>query len=345
VGARSKQSAREMLRSRPFIVLDKQDIAEIVARFQQDRLIYERVAGEIHRRAVNLLQGRALKNVVTSRAKSLESLQRTLWRDRSKWTPSSFRDLAPPLVDLAGVRVMLYREEDVEPTRDALLQAFGSPLSQKDKRSRDAYSGLHLVIHNWCHESDLNFGAHRNVPCEIQICTIVEHVWNELEHDIVYKQPSGRPDDAQKELLWSLRAELELASRTALRLMTRTDERARVNNEVLTGAQELRRYLENRLDGRVDGPFEDLFALLSSLVAEITPRGLDHLFEQGQHRPQGEALQARMDVDGAHAQVGLVWCMLVPAFPSADVLDVVGDAPRVAFLRFVRRVAQESLGR
>ena len=178
-------------------MLTHEQVADIAARFATTRGPYERVAGEVHRRIVNLLQGRLLKSVVTSRAKSAESLRRSLWRDREKWTFGQFdAALAPPLVDLAGVRILLYREADVEPARDAVLAEFPT-LTKKDKRSTDAYSAFHLVIHNWCAEDDGASGPLRFLPCELQICTIVEHLWNELEHDIKYKQPGGRPDEGQ----------------------------------------------------------------------------------------------------------------------------------------------------
>jgi ppGpp synthetase/RelA/SpoT-type nucleotidyltranferase len=101
-------------------VLTRQDIENVAARFREERSQYERVVSEVHTRTVRLLDGRALKSVVTSRAKSVDSLKRSLWRDREEWSPGEFENsLAPPLVDLAGVRVLLYQDLDVEPARDA----------------------------------------------------------------------------------------------------------------------------------------------------------------------------------------------------------------------------------
>jgi ppGpp synthetase/RelA/SpoT-type nucleotidyltranferase len=321
-------------------VLDREDIAEIVARFDADRVLYESVAGEVHRRTFNLLHNQALRNVVTSRAKSVESLQRTLTRDRERWSRQDFKELAPPLTDLAGVRVLLYREEDVGPTKDSLVREF-QIIKEKDKRSSDGYSAYHIVVHNWRSETEPNPTYIRHLPCEIQICTIVEHVWNELEHDIRYKQPGGRPDANQIELLSSLRAELDLCARTSKRLMQRTEERTRSNNEPITGSHELRRYLEGRLNCRIAGAFDDMFALLSRLLDSITPRSLDSLFEVGQPRAAAEAQQSRTDLDCAHQEVGFVCLMLLPALKPVDVLEVIGEKPAQPLWKFLRRVASE----
>lgn len=148
----------------------------VAARFREERPQHERVVSEVHARTVRLLDGRALKSVVTLRAKSVDSLKRSLWRDREKWSPEQFEhSLAPPLVDLAGIRVLLYQGSDVVPARDALLEMFPKSRS-KDKRSADAYSAYHLIVHDWCSDDD-PASALRRISCEIQICTIVEHVW------------------------------------------------------------------------------------------------------------------------------------------------------------------------
>jgi ppGpp synthetase/RelA/SpoT-type nucleotidyltranferase len=325
-------------------VLTRQDAENVAARFAEIRTLYEQVAGEVHRRVVNLLHGRALKSVVTSRAKSVESLKRSLWRDRERWSAEDFEhSFAPPLVDLAGVRVLLYQDSDVEPARDALLAEFPA-LRNKDKRSQHAYSAYHLVVHDWCPEADEINREVRGTPCEIQICTIVEHVWNELEHDIKYKQPGGRPDDGQEELLASLRGELALCARTVQRLMSRTAERSRSNEEQLVGAQDLRRYLEVRRNQRVDGPFDELWAFIARLVARVTPRVMDDLFLQGRPEPAATALRDEFDQDAAHRDVGLVAVMLLPAFSADDVRDAIGENPSVPLWRFMLRVVASERG-
>lgn len=280
---------------------------------------------------------------MTSRAKSVESLKRSLWRDRRDWEPEQFETaLAPPLIDLAGVRILLYQDVDVAPAADALRHHF-SITRDKDKRSTDSYSAHHMVICDWCSEDDVDEPL-RHLPCEIQICTIVEHVWNELEHDIKYKQPQGRPDHGQDELLISLRAELDLCARTAGRLMLRTAARAKQNEEQMEGSQDLRRYLEGRFVKRVDGPFEELWDFLNRLMANITPRALDAVFEQGHALTVATSLRDKLDVDHAHREVGLAVVMLLPSFPLQDVQEVISSNSSRPLWKFMGRVLSEQAG-
>jgi ppGpp synthetase/RelA/SpoT-type nucleotidyltranferase len=321
-------------------VLAREDVAYIVARYVADRVTYELVTAELHRRVLNLVNNHALKSVITSRAKSADSLQRTLWNDRADWTPDELRSLSPSLSDLAGVRILLYRDEDVTPAVEAIRREFPI-LREKDKRSRDGYSAYHLVVHEWCTTDDPNHAMVRHVPCEIQICTVVEHVWNELEHDIRYKQPGGAPDDRQIELLDSLRAELDLSAQTAARLMRRTADRIRENSEPFGGPHDLRRYLEARFRQRVDGAFDDLLSFLGRLLIQITPRELDDLFDRGQSKEVSESTRARFDVDGAHGEVGLACVMILPALHRDDVREAVGEQPSKPLWKFLLRVVSE----
>jgi hypothetical protein len=169
-------------------------------------------------------------------------------------------------------------------------------------------------------------------------------VWNELEHDIKYKQPGGRPDEGQVELLASLRGELGLCARTVQRLMSRTAERSQSNEERLTGAQDLRRYLEGRLNRRVDGPFDELWEFLSRLVDRITPRAMDDLFVQGRQDASAAEVRDRFDPDAAHRDVGLVAVMLLPAFRVEDVRDAIGANPMAPLWKFMLRVVSTESG-
>ena len=60
------------------------------------------------------------------------------------------------------------------------------------------------------------FGTYANVdgvPCEIQVCSMMAHVWNEIEHDLGYKPLSGVLSELEKSMLVNLghRAAQEMA--------------------------------------------------------------------------------------------------------------------------------------
>jgi hypothetical protein len=49
-----------------------------------------------------------------------------------------------------------------------------------------------------------NYDNLRGASCEVQVCSMMAHVWNEIEHDIGYKPDGGGPDPAERGLLEAL---------------------------------------------------------------------------------------------------------------------------------------------
>jgi ppGpp synthetase/RelA/SpoT-type nucleotidyltranferase len=337
-------------------LLTRTDIEHIVARYSTEHVRFESVANEVHRVVQNLLVARGVKALVSSRAKTPSSLKGKLLRRSDDFDPKLFRSaLAPPLTDLAGVRVLLYRVEDMDPTTKALREAFSFssvkwPL--RDKKS-DRYYAVHLFgalfdVVKWEQagrgQGHMVDDAHdpfvdvREIPCEIQICPITRHVWNELEHDIIYKQPDGQPDEGQRELLESLLDDVKQVDRTALRLMRRTAARRDANDEEIGQPQELRRYLERRVGCTVEGPFADLLSLLQLLMRRISPQVMDGLFATGMTEDVARSICREFDPDGAHDELGHIAVRLLPSLGSEEVRTVAPDVD-VPIVRFLVRVA------
>jgi ppGpp synthetase/RelA/SpoT-type nucleotidyltranferase len=199
-------------------VLQRSDIRALRARYEQQRHHFAALAHTVERFVAEVLQAARLRHMVASRVKSPDSLEQKLWRRRERWEAADFQDrLSPPLRDLAGVRVLLYLDQDIGPAVDSLVQQaprlgqLWSPPATFDEHNRP---GGYRAVH-------LHLAPPDGVPCEVQVCTLAAHLWNELEHDIVYKQ-DGEATDAQKELLFALRGSLDLSALVAGRLVERT---------------------------------------------------------------------------------------------------------------------------
>jgi len=117
----------------------------------------------------------------------------------------------------------------------------------------------------------------RFTPCEIQVVTIADHVWNELEHDIVYKTPHGHPTDVQKVLLKALRAQLNLVGETVVQLMDATDQQRVEASAPIESPDDLRRALDARTNRQLVGDFDGLLDLLSGVLREVTRTALHRL--------------------------------------------------------------------
>ena len=121
------------------------------------------------------------------------------------------------ITDLLGLRIITYFPDDVDKVRNIIEQEFTLDLANCiDKRMNDnpaefGYSSLHLIA--TLHPKRLNLPENQpytGMKFEIQIRTILQHAWAEIEHNYVYKPHSTVPPDV-KRLFFRIAALLEVA--------------------------------------------------------------------------------------------------------------------------------------
>jgi len=325
------------------VPLSHEDVLLIVGRYDECCQSFEHLASSVHGVLAKVVGSRATRHMITHRAKSPTSLERKLWKDRDRYVAGDFDgSLSPPMKDLAAARVLLYLPADIDQIVDAVHDHFssaGHTVVRKDKRRLDEYSAVHLQV--TCDGSAMTVeGIPPTTVLEIQVCTIADHLWNELEHDIIYKQPSGEPDAAQQELLFVLRGELNLAASTANRLMRHTNELIAANTARIVNVEELQFALRVRANRALRGDFSALFDLLVGLVDPFSRAALHGCFETGRLEGDAQALLDELDVDGAQGDVGLIVLQLLPNFALAAIeafVDSHEDPPPL--FKFARRVA------
>jgi putative GTP pyrophosphokinase len=126
-------------------------------------------------------------HLVTARAKDENSVRRKLRRKRYE-KPST------QLTDLIGIRVITYYSDEVDQVADLLKQHFRiNKKMSEDKRVRFAYNqfgyqSVHLIAKLASGLLD-SPNAHilKTKWFEIQIRSILDHAWAEIEHEVVYK--------------------------------------------------------------------------------------------------------------------------------------------------------------
>lgn len=121
--------------------------------------------------------------------------------------------------DFAGVRVIVYTESEVQRTVGVLSAAFSvHPDKSLDKKTelgvdRTGYRSIHLVC-DLGNERGLlpEYSAYGGLVFEVQVRTVLQHAWAEIEHDRNYKFAGGLPDELQRRLFVAAGA-LELVDR------------------------------------------------------------------------------------------------------------------------------------
>lgn len=323
--------------------LTQEDVLLICGRYEEEKPTFERISSAVHAVLAGVVETLAIKHMVAHRAKGRSSLHRKLWLDRDRFVANDFAaTLSPPMKDLAAARVLLYLPDDVDPVVTALeshFRACGHDCERKDKRSDEKYSAVHLQV--TCNGSAFDVsGLNPAIIFEVQVCTLSAHVWNELEHDIIYKQESGKPDAAQDELLVALHGALSLASRTANRLMRHTGRLINENKTLILDADGLQHVLRLRMGRPLTGDFKALFELLTALIDPLTNAGLHRCFEGGHTERRATELLAVHDPDGSHADVGCILLQFLPNLSPAGIeAFATAHANPPSLLKFVRRVA------
>lgn len=138
-------------------------------------------------------------HTITSRCKSADSLAGKLSRPEK-----SYRSLSE-ITDLAGLRITTYFAGDVDLVAGILEREFQvDSASSVDKRrhaspDRFGYSSLHYVVQlRPARTQLLEYSRFDGLKCEIQVRSILQHAWAEIEHDLGYKSAAGVPAEIRR---------------------------------------------------------------------------------------------------------------------------------------------------
>lgn len=185
--------------------------AEILRELERARPALEAAGAAVERDLAGLLGGRLKVHSIGWRVKSAESLAGKLARPDRRY--ESLWDVT----DLLGVRVITYFEDGVDVAAELLEASLPLALEHSiDKRRRAdpgafGYRSLHYV----CRLGERAPGLPDEARFEVQLRTVLEHAWAEIEHDLGYKSRDAVPA-AMRRRLHRLAGLLELADQEFL---------------------------------------------------------------------------------------------------------------------------------
>jgi len=174
--------------------------------YQRNRPRYDATIHKLNRRLRSLLTKNGINNTIKFRVKSFDSYFSKLRK--------LYKTSAPLITDVIGLRVILPFLEDLEHAHQLIAEHFkvvdierkGSIHSFREF----GYDSLHLLID--CSQERIPDNL-PNVPqvCEIQLRTILQEAWAEVEHELIYKADFSLLNDSIKRKLASLNATLTLS--------------------------------------------------------------------------------------------------------------------------------------
>lgn len=280
---------------------------------------WESTKGSLHRRNHETFQRRRLRYLVESKGREWPEYAEETGISLDTEEPSEDpEDMLASLHDFSGIRISLYFPGDIEKVAAVLgerfeidrktdkghgSQADGPSLQERIQslegdektkqpaahfpkpksviRSFSGYRATHFIVRlSKAYLESINKPHWEHVVSEIQVGTLVMHVWSEIEHDMIYKplesQDTEISEDEKRVL--DLINGIVLTGEAALRQLeastaNRLNRRAEDENAIMSSHYELAIWIEKYFEARGVsleglgsewGPLEKVFVILKT---------------------------------------------------------------------------------
>lgn len=173
---------------------------DYVGWYEEIRPKYEALASTMEQVIRSALLAKGYKLIsVTSRAKSVESY---IEKIKQKYYENPCTDVT----DFAGVRVVCLTQDEADSICSVLKKSFTIHEVVNKSECLGAEEGGYRAVHMICQIGPtrsklLEYKLYSDLKFEIQIHTILQHAWAQLDHNRHYKQKSKLPKTFESDLL------------------------------------------------------------------------------------------------------------------------------------------------
>jgi putative GTP pyrophosphokinase len=191
-----------------------------IDKYRQVRPLYEDFSNVIKSLISQLLSAHHIKVYsIEARAKDIESFGKkssapSLDNPNIPKYPNPINDIT----DLAGIRVITFYPRSQDKV-DAIIKDEFDLIELSDKAEllikddKFGYASIHYLIKLKANRTDLpEYNRFKNLMAEIQVRTILQHAWAEIEHDIQYKSTETIPSSIHR-IFMSLSGLIEITDR------------------------------------------------------------------------------------------------------------------------------------
>ncbi len=192
------------------------NIDEVIRKYVAEQMgTYHLLSGKTQELLSSVFSSKGIvSHSITNREKDPEKLREKITR-----VTKDYDNPLKEITDLAGVRIITYFPSDVDKIVPLIKKEFKvDPKFSVDKRfSSDpaifGYASIHLVVEFTPERLKLpEYARFNGMMCEIQVRTILQHAWAEIEHNIIYKSTEDIPFQLRRRFA-SLAGLLEVADR------------------------------------------------------------------------------------------------------------------------------------
>lgn len=167
--------------------------------YDKNKLLYEQFSEEVEEIIIKILNTQGVPyQSVSHRVKEKDSYLK-------KCNKEKYANPIEEITDVFGIRVIAYTNRDVLRTCEILKKEF----LIDEKRSIDkatvletdkvGYRSVHYILQLNGNRTKLaEYAAFKGLKCEVQVRTLLQHAWAEIEHDRNYKFAGVLPDDIKR---------------------------------------------------------------------------------------------------------------------------------------------------
>jgi ppGpp synthetase/RelA/SpoT-type nucleotidyltranferase len=172
---------------------------EILTDFDSKKELLSGFANTTHQLLKDLLSNINLNpHQITFRVKERDSLEKKIKKKDDKYNSLS------EITDLVGFRIIAYFEDDIDKVAELIEKEFNIDKENSiDKRKLETdkfgYRSLHFVLSLKNDRLKLSeYKNYKDLKAEVQIRSILQHSWAEIEHDLGYKGEIEIPETAKR---------------------------------------------------------------------------------------------------------------------------------------------------
>ncbi|MER1958863.1 MAG: hypothetical protein ABS942_15880 [Solibacillus sp.] len=167
---------------------------QLIQSFEKDKDAYEYCERKIAQVVEDICKFENLSiHKIESRVKKVDSLEKKIEK-KNKYTEID------QITDIVGIRIITLFEDEVDNVAAVLKKEFEIDVENSaDKRIKEnpetfGYASLHYVLSLKEPRKSLSeFALIKDISFEVQVRSVLQHAWAEIEHDLGYKSNSEIP--------------------------------------------------------------------------------------------------------------------------------------------------------
>lgn len=194
-------------------------IATAVEAYENLRPRYQSLAETVRNILNHAIPDGCSVHSIEARAKDVDSFRRKAGRpDEADRTELKYSDPLTQITDLAGVRVIAFFPKALQRICEAIEKEFEVTWrkdlgEERFNQGRFGYQSIHYLVKLPAQKTQwAEYKKFDALIAEIQVRTILQHAWAEMEHDIQYKSSEQIPTSIQRRFV-ALAGMLEIADR------------------------------------------------------------------------------------------------------------------------------------